>query len=108
MSNKEIEKLQYALDSVSETDILISIKQTEYYKGNGKNKRYGRFNMDSLEHKILKRKEGYYFFMLFSGQYFLGAKIVKAEKIKFANQISWKSIIKLEKEFRNLEGFLNG
>ena len=83
-----IEQLQKIIDLLSESGILLSIKTVNYYIGVGDNKRYGRFNLDSLEHKILKKKEGYYLFMLFSGQYFLGAKIIRADKIKFSKQFS--------------------
>lgn len=105
LNNKALEQFQESVNIVSESKIEMSIKITHYYNGIGKNKRHGRFKLDMLEHKILLKRDGYYFFVLLSGNMILGGKVIMAKNVKFKNQIAWPGLVELPKDFQNLESW---
>lgn len=86
-------RLNNILDFYIENEIPIKIVKCQYEIISGKRKRFGRFNLNKNKHDFLVKNNGYYLFLVETGNKLIKGKVILAKDIKFHKLIGWKFLI---------------
>lgn len=88
----EIKHISETIDFMTQTGIPIEVKTCQESVNTQPRPRQGRYILDPLQHEILLKKEGYYFFLVKAGPWLIRAKLVRASEVEYKRQINWRPI----------------